>query len=76
MFVLKYSVVAGDGRFKCVCGKSYGHKGNLSKHLKYECGKEPQFTCPHCPYAAKHKSHMTNHVFSKHETRMSMYECF
>ncbi|KAL1129447.1 hypothetical protein AAG570_013973, partial [Ranatra chinensis] len=22
----------------------------LQRHLKYECGKEPQFQCPHCTY--------------------------
>ncbi|XP_075225730.1 uncharacterized protein LOC142326882 [Lycorma delicatula] len=33
-----------DGRFICdTCKKSYKHKHHLQRHIKYECGKPPQF---------------------------------
>ncbi|KAJ1529438.1 hypothetical protein ONE63_006216 [Megalurothrips usitatus] len=35
-------------------------------HQKRECGKEPSFSCPHCPYRSKQKSHMKRHVRCKH----------
>ena len=29
---------------QCVqCGRSYKNKGDLSKHIKFDCGKEPGF---------------------------------
>lgn len=37
-------------QFTChQCGKAYKHKTSLTNHLKYECGMEAQFYCPHCP---------------------------
>ena len=53
--------------FHCIqCGKVYMSKGNLTRHLKFECGKEPQFQCPHCPIRTKHKSSLLTHIFCKH----------
>lgn len=34
--------------------------------MKFECGKEPQFKCPHCPHRTKHKSSLQVHVGTKH----------
>ncbi|KAK7573712.1 hypothetical protein V9T40_010903 [Parthenolecanium corni] len=41
----KRTADAADITYPCpnMCGKSYLHKGSLTFHLKYECGKEPQF---------------------------------
>lgn len=37
------------GFFPCDgCGKVYNRKGNLIRHMRYECGKEPQFCCHIC----------------------------
>ena len=30
------------------CNKHYSCKSALNRHLKLECGKEPQFKCPEC----------------------------
>lgn len=51
------------GRFPCPrCGNAYRWKGNLTAHLRVECGKEPQQQCPHCPTRFKHKSHLKRHI--------------
>ncbi|CAH1399577.1 unnamed protein product [Nezara viridula] len=38
----------------------------LRRHQKYECGMERQFQCPHCPYKARQKIHLKNHIGLKH----------
>jgi hypothetical protein len=49
------------------CGRSYKHNRNLQAHVKYECGKEPQFPCPWCPYKAKLRGTLRTHVALKHK---------
>ncbi|RZB39183.1 hypothetical protein BDFB_000070 [Asbolus verrucosus] len=44
------------------CPNSYKHKRSLSKHLKWECGKDPQFQCSYCTYASKYKYHYVTHM--------------
>ncbi|XP_073978023.1 zinc finger X-chromosomal protein-like isoform X1 [Rhodnius prolixus] len=55
-----------SGRYLCHCGKSYKHKFSLNKHVKYECGKEPQFQCPYCSYRGKRKGAVKSHISRKH----------
>ncbi|KAK3915516.1 Zinc finger protein 875 [Frankliniella fusca] len=44
------------GGFVCpTCNKSYAHRSSLSHHTRFECGKEPQFKCPHCPHRCKRR---------------------
>ena len=50
------------------CKKSYRYKEGLYNHQKYECGKEPQFQCPHCHHKTKHKGNLKSHIISKHNT--------
>ncbi|KAF6202957.1 hypothetical protein GE061_003365 [Apolygus lucorum] len=51
-------------RYPCdQCGRSYKHKSHLNSHIRYECGKEPQFACDFCPYKSKQKSHLKQHMF-------------
>ena len=55
------------GAFPCQqCGKVYRWKGNLSLHLRQECGKPPQFQCPHCPHRSKQKSNLKTHMLNIH----------
>ncbi|CAH1399571.1 unnamed protein product [Nezara viridula] len=54
-------------RFDCDrCGKCYRYKQGLASHKRYECGKEPQFMCPHCDYRAKQKQNLKTHIIIKH----------
>ncbi|XP_072155919.1 longitudinals lacking protein, isoforms A/B/D/L-like [Bemisia tabaci] len=49
------------------CGKAYNYKTSLSRHIRFECGKAPQFVCPFCHHRTKHKSSLLNHISSRHK---------
>nr|CAD7396978.1 unnamed protein product [Timema poppensis] len=59
-----------EARYFCPnCPKSYLHQHNLIKHLRYECGMDPQFQCPYCPQKAtqkddKHLQSQKLHIFN------------
>ncbi|XP_065203454.1 zinc finger protein 37-like [Planococcus citri] len=48
------------------CGRKYKYKGNLSQHLKNECGKEKQFECEVCNKRFTHKSTVKKHAYLLH----------
>lgn len=52
------------------CGKVYRWKKSLSLHLRVECGKEPQFQCPLCPYKAKQKGNLKSHIRVWHSNNL------
>jgi hypothetical protein len=57
------------GPFTCSkCHKTYTCKSNLGRHIRLECGKEPQFQCPFCPQRTTQNSslrkHMERHIAS------------
>lgn len=50
-------------RFNChQCGRVYKRKIHLNSHLRYECGKEPQFKCDFCDKKFHQKSNYRAHV--------------
>lgn len=54
-------------RFSCkVCNRKYKYNYLLSRHQRYECGKDPMFPCMLCPYRAKQKGTLKKHVLLKH----------
>lgn len=59
---------ASDKGYYCPngCGRKYKYKGNLSQHLKNECGKEKQFECEVCNKRFTHKSTVKKHAYLLH----------
>jgi hypothetical protein len=49
-------------------------KSSLRNHQKWECGKEPQFQCPHCVYRAKQKMHISRHMERMHKEKLFKQE--
>ena len=49
------------------CNKTYHHKSALGKHMRYECGVEPQFKCEYCQRRFKQKIHLLTHIKTLHE---------
>ncbi|KAK3915518.1 Longitudinals lacking protein, isoforms A/B/D/L [Frankliniella fusca] len=48
------------------CGKGYLHDSSLWNHRRYECGKDPQFHCPHCAYQTNRKGSLKRHLVTVH----------
>lgn len=60
------------GLFPCPqCSKVYQYKYTLATHLRFECGKEPQFQCPYCPHRTKLKGNLMKHVRKIHANVIS-----
>lgn len=54
-------------RFQCPrCPKIYKHRFILARHLNYECGIEPQFSCKYCKFRGKRKYELKNHYIKFH----------
>ncbi|XP_049959036.1 longitudinals lacking protein, isoforms A/B/D/L-like [Schistocerca serialis cubense] len=61
------------GHYPCnVCGKSYRYYSSLYRHTAFECGKEPQFACPKCPYRAKQRGTLRNHILMRHQRKVHL----
>jgi Zinc finger, C2H2 type. len=52
------------------CGRTYTRKGNLGRHLKYECQKVPQFPCGKCTKKFYRKEKLQYHVNTIHSNMM------
>lgn len=56
-----------DKPFICPsCGKGYKWEQTLSRHLRFECGKEAMFCCPFCPQKCKQKGNLLAHIRNRH----------
>ncbi|XP_076060708.1 uncharacterized protein LOC143036811 isoform X4 [Oratosquilla oratoria] len=65
--MLGYPFSESPKQFACdKCGRTYASTGNLKRHKKYECGVEPQFSCPICKKKFQHRHSVKIHVFSTH----------
>lgn len=49
-----------------MCGKKYTRKHNLNRHLNYECGVEPRFTCNICFKKFTYNNSMKAHRIAVH----------
>jgi len=61
-----------ETRFFCPndCGRSYKHKCSIGRHLKFECGVQPQFVCYICRKKFTDKQSMKRHVYLVHRQLM------
>lgn len=44
------------------CGNAYARPHSLNRHIRFECGVEPQFECPICHKKSKHKHNLALHM--------------
>lgn len=58
--------------FCTICGKQYKHMASLRSHLKFECGKEPQFSCAMCSRKFSIKSNCRRHELLVHNNCLSL----
>ncbi|CAH0547444.1 unnamed protein product [Brassicogethes aeneus] len=55
------------GGFPCAnCGKIYKHRGNMRRHMVYECGKQARFQCSFCDRKFHQQSNLKRHFENKH----------
>ncbi|CAG5097807.1 Similar to lola: Longitudinals lacking protein [Cotesia congregata] len=61
------AISAHDRRHDCSrCGKSYKNAYILKRHILYECGKAPSFSCPHCAFSSKYERNLKAHINHRH----------
>lgn len=67
--------LTADSKYMCsVCNRCYKYKQGLVEHQRYECGKEPAFQCPFCPYKAKKRNNLKAHTIMKHAELMFLWD--
>jgi len=55
-------------RHRCEkCGKTYTWKQGLLDHVRFVCGKDPQFHCDFCNYKTHRKGNLNRHIFLLHK---------
>lgn len=67
--VVKYVMIrsAPEKLFIChLCGKSYVWKVSLTRHIRMECGKPPQFRCQYCEKLFTQRSSCQRHFKKQH----------
>lgn len=65
--------VCSEGLQFCpnMCGRSYRGRyrsKNIKRHLRYECGVQPQFQCEVCLKRFTHNSDRKKHLMMIHKT--------
>lgn len=54
-------------KFECLnCHHRFTHKTTIVDHLRYFCGRGPQFQCPYCGCPGSSSSSVYRHVRTKH----------
>jgi len=74
MINLVLTYLGDPWRWLCLngCGRSYKYKYDLSRHMRKECGVEPQHKCRICSKAFKRNDHLIAHM-SRHNIYKSRH---
>lgn len=56
------------------CTKTYRLKHSLTRHIKFECGQEPKYSCNYCDRRFKHRYDLTVHERTKHLKKTVSYD--
>lgn len=60
------------GRYPCKqCRASYKNRSHLLRHLRFECGVEPQFECYHCGKKFTRDTTLKTHLKNIHKIEMN-----
>ncbi|VVC28716.1 Zinc finger C2H2-type [Cinara cedri] len=79
VYLIKYGFSTLFGlRWMCPnkCGRHYKNKGDLQRHLKKECGVEPQYLCEICSKAFKRKDSLKSHSTIVHGLTFKVHKRF
>lgn len=61
--LLHMGITSKETSYPCPkCPNNYSRLHSLNRHLKFECGVEPQFECPLCHKKSKHKHNLMLHM--------------
>lgn len=55
------------------CGKIYKHRGNMRRHMVYECGKQARFECNFCARKFHQQSNLKRHCETQHRIPNNRY---
>ncbi|XP_044008761.1 longitudinals lacking protein, isoforms A/B/D/L isoform X14 [Aphidius gifuensis] len=55
------------------CFHGFTLKSNRNRHLKFECGQEPRYSCPYCELRSKQTSQIYSHIRKKHPGQRVYY---
>lgn len=58
-----------ESAFFCNCGRSYKLLSSLRLHWRYECGREPTFSCKVCHKKFHHKGSLKRHLLFIHSAK-------
>lgn len=75
--MLSYFLGKDTAEYKFICSncnKRYKYKGNLHRHMEYECGIEPKFPCPLCNYKGKQKTTLQMHIATIHRKSIQNFQ--
>lgn len=63
------STITDEDYYYCPngCGRRYKYRTGLCAHLKFECGKEPQFHCKFCSKKCTLKGNLKTHYALVHK---------